>query len=71
MLELGPLGDTELPPLLYSPTRLNGTPDLILNTPSFTVSAISQDVYNTVVVPTGISSERYIRAMEIIPENPN
>jgi len=72
VLELGPLGDTtELPPLpVFPPTRLNGTPDLILNTPSFSVNAISQDVYNTVVVPTGITSERYIRAMEIIPENP-
>ena len=72
VLELGTLGDTtELPPLpVFPPTRLNGTPDLILNTPSFSVNAISQDVYNTVVVPTGITSERYIRAMEIIPENP-
>ncbi len=57
VIDLGPLGDTtQLPSLpLFPPTRLNGTPDLILNTPSFSVNAVSHDVYNTVVVPTGIN----------------
>ena len=72
IVELAPLGDTTHLPVapIFPSTRLNGTPDLILNSPTFTVNAVNQDVYNSVVVPTGISSERYIRAIEIIPENP-
>lgn len=72
IVESAPLGDTTQIPLapVFPETQLNGTPDLILNSPTFTVNATNQDVYNTIVVPSGILSERYIRAIEIIPENP-
>ena len=65
-------GDTsELPPLPeFSSYILNGEPDLIINTPVFASNAFEEDAYNTLVIPSGLESERYIRAIEIVPENP-
>ena len=45
-------------------------PDLIINTPVFASNAFEEDAYNTLVIPSGLESERYIRAIEIVPENP-
>ena len=65
-------GDTTLLPPLpeFSSYILNGEPDLIINTPVFASNAFEEDAYNTLVIPSGLESERYIRAIEIVPENP-
>ena len=31
---------------------------------------LEEDAYNTLVITSGLESERYIRAIEIVPENP-
>ena len=36
----------------------------------FASNAFEEDAYNTLVIPSGLESERYIRAIEIVPENP-
>ena len=65
-------GDTSLLPNLpeFSSYILNGTPDILINTPVFKSNAFEQDAYNTIVIPSGLVTERYIRAIEIVPENP-
>ena len=68
MLYLGTRLKLPLPE--FSSYILNGKPDLIINTPVFTSNAFEEDAYNTLVIPSGLESERYIRAIEIVPENP-
>ena len=65
-------GDTALLPNIpeFSTYILNGEPDLVINTPKFSSNAFQQDAYNTLVIPSGLETERFIRAIEIIPENP-
>jgi len=65
-------GDTTLvpPAPTYTQYKLNGTPDLILQIPTFTSNATSSDVYNCFALPTGLTQDRIIRAFEIIPGNP-
>lgn len=65
-------GDTSLLPDIpeFSSTILNGEPDLIINTPTFQSNAFTEDAYNLLVVPSGLSTQRYLRAIEIVPENP-
>ncbi len=36
----------------------------------FPSNASSRDAYNTLVIPTGLNSEKIIKAVEIIPDNP-
>ncbi len=60
-----------LPPApTYPQYLLNGTPDLILQMPPFASNADTADAYNTVVIPTGLQQARYIRAIEIVPVDP-
>ncbi len=54
----------------YPSTLLNGTPDLVLTMPTIQSNASGADAYNTVVIPTGITQDRYIRAVEVIPAEP-
>jgi hypothetical protein len=58
------------PPPFYPTYKLNGTPDLILNMTPFASNASTTDAYNTVVIPTGTAQIRNIRAIEIVPTNP-
>jgi hypothetical protein len=66
-------GDTTLAPPapFYSgAAKLKGTPDLILKIPTFTSNATSSaDAYNCFSIPTGLTTDRYIQAYEIIPGN--
>lgn len=64
-------GDTTLAPPLpaYGNTQLYGTPDLILELPKFTSTAVSSDHYYCMNVPTGLLQDRYIRAFEFVPGN--
>jgi len=67
-----PLGDTSLlPPMpTFSNTSQLGTPDLELQIPTYSSTATSNsDDYVCFSIPTGLTQNRKIRAIEIIPGN--
>jgi Flp pilus assembly protein TadD len=47
-----------------------GTPDLVLESPAFTLSSQGGDVFRNFVVPTHLDLPRWIRSIELRPENP-
>ncbi|HLJ18252.1 MAG TPA: hypothetical protein VKV15_27420, partial [Bryobacteraceae bacterium] len=67
-----PEGDpAQLPPPPHFPDgwRL-GKPDLVLTMPRpFNVPPDGDDIYQCFIIPTGLTQERYIRAMEFRPSN--
>lgn len=65
-------GDTTQAPVapVYYTHQLNGTPDLILKVPAFPSNATTADVYNCFAIPTGLTTDRILRAFEIVPNNP-
>jgi len=66
-------GDTTLapPPPTYTKHKLKGTPDLVLQIPTFVSNGVSADVYNCFALPTGLTQDRILRAFEVIPGNPD
>lgn len=67
------MGDTSLapaPPVYTGGYKLSGTPDLVLQIPTFTSNANSADAYNCFSIPTGLTEDRIIRAYELVPGNP-
>jgi FlgD Ig-like domain len=64
--------DTTLapPPPTYTQYQLNGTPDLVLKIPPFASNANAADTYNCFSLPSGLTTDRVMRAMEIVPGNP-
>src|ERR1051325_3060828 len=55
---------------VYTKYKLNGTPDLVLQIPTFTSNASGNDAYNCFSIPTALRQDRIIRAFEVIPGNP-
>lgn len=47
-----------------------GAPDLIVETPPFTVPAHGNDQWWRPKVPTGLTTDRWVRAMEVLPSFP-
>jgi hypothetical protein len=47
-----------------------GEPDLVVTSPPVSISAVGPDSYPEPVVPTGLTEDRYIQWMEVIPEHP-
>jgi hypothetical protein len=47
--------------------KLGGAPDLVVESPPYTMPAVAQDVWFTPVVPTGLTESRWVRAIEIRP----
>jgi hypothetical protein len=66
-------GDTTLaPPAPTFPQyQLYGTPSLTLTIPVFASNAAGNDAYNCFSIPTGLLQDRWLRAYEIIPGNPD
>lgn len=67
-------GDTTLappPPVYTSQYKLKGTPDLIVKIPAFPSNANTSDAYNCFSIPTGLTQDRWVRAFEIVPNNPS
>ncbi len=66
-------GDTTLAPPAptYPQYQLFGTPTMILQIPTFTSNASSQDAYNCFAIPSGLTQDRILRAYEIVPGNMN
>jgi len=46
-----------------------GTPDLVVAAPAVNVPAAGPDEYPEVEVPAGLTDDRYIRSIEVLPEN--
>jgi len=59
------------PPLPTFPAGgdLPGTPDLSVRIPTYTSQASGQDIYRCFVLPTGLTSDRFITAFEALPGN--
>ncbi|MCB0697251.1 MAG: T9SS type A sorting domain-containing protein [Chitinophagaceae bacterium] len=67
-----PQGDPNLAPPVptFNPDGdLAGTPDLVTQIPAFTSTASTGDVYQCFVIPSGLTSEKFISAFEAIPGN--
>ena len=45
-------------------------PDLVVNSSGFNVPAVAADQYPKIDVPTGLTEDRYIKWMQVIPEDP-
>ena len=58
-------------PPVYPQYLLNGTPDTIINMTPFNSNAGANDAYNTFVIPLTMNQSRYVRAIEIVPGNPD
>jgi hypothetical protein len=70
VLSGAPEGDAKdlPPPLTFSGTWTLGNPDLVLSMPeSFKPNFNQGDVYRCFVLPTGLTEDRYARAVEILP----
>lgn len=67
-----PLGDqTELPePPEFADGWQLGEPDLIIDVPESDVPADGPDIYQYFVIPTGLTQDRLVRAIEYSSENP-
>lgn len=66
-----PAGDTSLAPPqpVYSAYQLQGTPSMVLQIPTFTSNAVTQDSYVCFSLPTNLTQDRVLRAFEIVPGN--
>jgi hypothetical protein len=66
-----PAGDTTLAPPApsYSHYQLNGMPDLELTIPTFTSNAVTDDSYVCFALPTGLTQDRIVQALEIVAGN--
>jgi hypothetical protein len=54
---------------VYTNSEVITNPDLKLRIPTFTVPTITEDLYRCFVLPTGISVQKFITGIEIIPGN--
>lgn len=66
----GPAGDLAQAPAppVFSGASNVGTPDHVLTTPLFTVTA-TEDEYRCFVIPNGLNQTAYLRGLEAIPGN--
>lgn len=65
-------GDPALQPPtpLYPLRQLGGTPDTVVQMLKFKSNAGSTDSYNTIAVPLNLGQNRFLRAVELVPSNP-
>jgi hypothetical protein len=74
-----PKGDLkDMPPPVKWPdesiwnfAKVFGPPDLIIKSPPYLQKALAQDAWYKPVVPTGLTEERWVRAIEIRPSTVN
>jgi len=70
-----PKGDTKdaPPPRTFPPVNswiFGEEPDLVVSSSGFEVPAVAADQYPKVDVPTGLTEDRYVKWMQVIPEDP-
>ncbi|MBU6157748.1 MAG: T9SS type A sorting domain-containing protein [Bacteroidetes bacterium] len=65
-----PRGNTAIEPEPpTSKTGNLGTPDKILKMPTFTSTAVDRDIYQCFVLPTDLSTDKILSAIEVVPGN--
>lgn len=67
-----PQGDPTLAPpdpVFSANGDLPGTPDMVTKIPHYTSTATTGDVYQCFVIPSGLATDKYIKAFEAIPGN--
>jgi hypothetical protein len=67
-----PQGDPNLAPpqpIFNTNGDLPGTPDLAIKIPTYTSTALSGDVYQCFVIPSGLATDKFITAFEAVPGN--
>lgn len=68
-----PRGDANAeptPPRSLRNTRLPSPPEYSVRIPTYTSTASTRDVYQYFVVPTSFTTDRFVRAFEVMPGNP-
>src|SRR5499433_3820166 len=61
------------PPRVFPPANswvFGEEPDLVVTSSGFTVPGVAADQYPKIDVPTGLTEDRYIKWMQVIPEDP-
>ncbi len=58
-------------PVYTNTGAIPGTPDLVLKIPTYTSTADTGDIYQCFTIPSGLLTDKYIRAFEAIPGNPS
>jgi mono/diheme cytochrome c family protein len=61
------------PPRVFPPAnswQFGEEPDLVVASSGFEVPAVAADQYPKIDVPTGLTEDRYIKWMQVIPEDP-
>lgn len=58
------------PPRSLRTTQLPAAPELSVRIPTYTSTATNRDVYQYFVLPTSFLTDRYVRAFEVMPGNP-
>lgn len=66
-----PIGNATAPapPVFPAGSTINQTPDLVSQMPVFTNYSASSDIYQCFVIPSGLSTAKYIKGYEVIPGN--
>src|SRR4029450_5122357 len=61
------------PPVVFPPANswvFDEPPDLIVTSSGYDVPRTGMDLYPSVTVPSGLTEDRYIKWMQVMPENP-
>ena len=58
-------------PPVYNYSELINNPNMTLQMPVYTIPPLTQDLYRCFVLPTGLSVQKFITGIEIIPGNKN
>jgi len=61
------------PPVVFPPANswvFDEQPDLVVESSGFDVPRSGPDLYPSVTVPSGMTEDRYIKWMQVMPENP-
>lgn len=67
----GNLSQAPPPPVYSSQYQLPGQADLTIQIPVYTSSATTDDEYVCFSIPSGLTTDRYIKAFEVVPGNPS
>jgi len=63
--------DSDLPPApVFADGWQTGPPDLVLESPTYTLAADGRDVFRNFVVPIQSDAPRWVQSIELRPENP-
>ncbi len=58
------------PPPLFAEGWQAGAPDLVLQSPAFTLPGDGRDVFRNFVVPLNLGGPRWVSSIELRPDNP-